>query len=233
MASTRLPGKTMMEIAGKKLIDWVVESAKAINNADSIVVATSSNAEDSPLVTHVRKLGLNCFRGSSDDVLDRFYNVALEHDADPIIRLCADSPFVSSEYMERMIEHHIQSGSDLTHDDTSAPLGAAGEVISFTALKTSHDNAKNSYQREHVTPYIHEQKAQFKITKIAAPRWLKGDYRLTIDEAVDLKMFRMLLKELQSKNLKCDLKNALSVLNKHPDIAKINRSVIQKNWHHE
>ena len=230
MASTRLPGKMMMSLAGKELIDWVVESAKAITNKQSIVVATTTNEEDSLLEKRARKLGLNCFRGSSDDVLDRFYNCALENDADPIIRLCADSPLLSSEYMDQMIEHHMQTDSDLTHADSGTPLGAAGEVISLSALKTAHESAKNSYQREHVTPYIHEHKAQFKITTLDAPGWLGSNYRLTIDEPADFKMFQLLLRELQAKKLKCDLKNAITMLNNRPDIAKINETVIQKNW---
>lgn len=233
MASTRLPGKMMMELAEKALIDWVVDSAKAIKNARSIVVATTANEEDSSLANHIEQFGVNCYRGSSEDVLDRFYNAALEYDADPIIRLCGDSPLVSSEYIDQMIERHIKTGSDLTHGNTGAPLGTAGEVISFTALKTMHDNAKSSYQREHVTPYIHEHPAQFKITTPNAPDWLRCAHRLTIDEVADLKMFQMLLRELQLKKLRCDLKNAIHVLSKRPDIAEINRAVIQRNWRHE
>jgi len=233
MASTRLPGKMMMSLSGKKLVDWVLDSANAINNAQAIVVATSTNEEDSPLAKHVQQLGVSCYRGSSEDVLDRFYNAALEYGADPIIRLCGDSPLVSSEYTDQMIEHHIRTGSDLTHADTGAPFGTAGEVISFTALKTMRDNAKSEYQREHVTPYIHEHPAQFKIATLDAPDWMRGDYRLTIDEAADLMMFQMLFKELQVKKLRCDLKNCFAVLDKRPDIAEINRAVIQKSWRNE
>ena len=234
MASTRLPGKMMMSLAGKTLVDWVVDSAKALNNAKTVVVATTTNEEDTPLVKHVEKLGVSCFRGSSEDVLDRFYNAAMEYEADPIIRLCADSPLVSSQYMDQMIEHHIQTNSDLTHAGNGAPLGAAGEVISFAALKTAHENAKNDYQREHVTPYIQEHSAQFKITVLTAPDWLTGGYRyrLTIDEKPDFEMFEMLLQELKANGLKCGLKNAVTILNERPDIAAINQTVIQKNWRH-
>lgn len=230
MASTRLPGKMMMRIAGKELMNWVVDSAKAINSAQSIVVATTTNEEDSLLEEHAIKLGLNCFRGSSEDVLDRFYNCALKYEADPIIRLCGDSPLLSAEYMDDLLKHHMERGSDLTHAAKGAPLGTAGEIISFTALKKAHESAKSNYQREHVTPFIHEEKAQFKITTVDAPDWLTGDYRLTIDERADFEMFEMLLQELIANGIKCDLKNAIAVLSKRPDIAKINEKVIQRNW---
>jgi spore coat polysaccharide biosynthesis protein SpsF len=140
--------------------------------------------------------------------------------------------------MDQMIEHHMQADSDLTHCASRVSLGTAGEVISFAALKTALESAKNDYQREHVTPFIYEQKAQFKITSLDAPDWLVsgyrpgGGYRLTIDEKPDLEMFEMLLQELKAKKVKYDLKNAIALLNERPDIAKINETVIQKNWRH-
>ena len=233
MESTRLRGKMMMELAGKPLIDRVILNALEIKNIKSVVVATTENSEDSRLVKQAEQLGVKVFRGSIDDVLGRFYLAAMEYGADPIVRICADSPLIDPGFMDEMIEAHIKNGSDYTCCNSPVPLGAVGEIISLAALTEMNRKADKSYQREHVTPYIHENRRSFKVCEVEAPVWMRFNCRLTIDEALDHEMFTALYQELASLKLMYNLKNALDVLNRRPDIAKINESVSQKDWRKE
>ncbi|MBI5179272.1 MAG: glycosyltransferase family protein [Nitrospinae bacterium] len=230
MGSTRLPGKTMMEIAGRRLIDWVLDGARAIKNARGIIVAIPENPEDDPLEAYLNERGVSCFRGSSEDVLDRFYRAALEAKADPVIRLCADSPLPSAEYMDMMIETHLKTGADHTHNDGLFPLGSYGEVVSFTTLERMWREAKTVHCREHVTPFIHENPQSFRVNRVQAPAWMQRDYRLTIDTAKDREMMETLFRAMMDQGLPVNFTNAMAVLEARPEIAAINSTVPQKDW---
>ena len=233
LESTRLPGKMMMELSGKPIIDRVIENALEIKKIKTVVVATTVNSADSQLVKQADNLGIKSFRGSVEDVLDRFYHAAMEYGADPIVRICADSPLIDSGFMDEMIEAHIKSGADYTCCSSGAPLGAVGEIISLAALTEMNLTADKSYQREHVTPYIYENRRSFKVCEVEAPGWMRFNCRLTIDEELDYKMFTALYHELRSSKLMYNLKNALDLLKRRPDILKINESVRQKDWRKE
>lgn len=230
MESTRLRGKMMMELARKPLIDRVILNALEIKKIKTVVLATTENSEDSRLVKQAEQLGVKSFRGSVEDVLGRFYHAAMEHGADPIVRICADSPLIDPGFTDEMIETHIKSNADYTCCGSAVPLGAVGEIISLAALTEMNLKAEKSYQREHVTPYLHENRQSFKICEVKAPDWMRFDCRLTIDEELDHKMFTTLYQELRSLKLMYNLKNALDVLKRRPDILKINKSVSQKDW---
>lgn len=232
MGSTRLPGKSMMKIAGKPLIDWVIEGAGAVKNAKLLVVAIPDLSEDFPLVEHLEKLGVMIFRGAADDVLGRYHSAALEVGADPVIRVCGDNPLLAADYMDSMIEEHIAMEADITHNASEIPLGAVGEVISMRALAKMNIEAVKPHQREHVTPYAYENAIyaeKFKIHATKAPRRISGNFRMTLDEDDDLEMFEKLFRVMKNDGLAINFQNALGTLRAHPDIAAVNASVKQKN----
>ncbi|GMT41734.1 MAG: hypothetical protein IEMM0002_0145 [bacterium] len=231
IGSTRLPGKSMIKLAGRPLIDWVIEGAGEVRNTKSIVVATTSRDEDSRLADHVRELGVKeVFRGDAEDVLGRFYHAAMEVNADPVIRLCGDNPLAAAEYLDEMITRHIEREADFTYNRSKIPLGVTGEVISMRALEKIHREAGKPHQREHVTPYLLENPESFVIQTTDAPEWMRGDFRMTVDEERDLMMFEMLFKAVTGKKMKVDFKNAMDVMRLHPEIAALNASVKQKDW---
>ncbi len=221
MGSTRLPGKTMMKIGNRPLIHWAIKAASAFKNVNDVIVATTDLPEDDDFFKKVEKRGVKCMRGSAENVLNRFYTVASKVDADPIVRLCADSPLIAVEYMERMLKEHIENDADLTHNISAMPRGSVHEVISFSALMKMHESASQKNQREHVTPYIHENPNEFKIHKTEAPKNLRGGYRLTIDTEKDLEMMRRLFDEIQNAGMEVNLVNALTILSKQPDIPSV------------
>lgn len=232
MGSTRLPGKSMMKIAGKPLIEWALEGAGAVKNVNSVVVAVTDKAEDDPLAEHVGKFGgkdgVKIFRGAGDDVLGRYYSAALEARADPVIRVCGDNPLIATDYMDEMIEEHLATNADITHNVSEIPLGAAGELINSRALAKMNSSAEKTHQREHVTPYAYEHPEKFRIRAVNAPEWMCGNFRMTIDEEDDVKMFEELFQAMKENRLEMNFQNALSTLRARPDIVAINASVKQK-----
>jgi len=230
MGSTRLPGKTIMPIAGRPLIDWVVDGAREIKKARGIIVAIPENAEDDPLEAHLKGRGIQCFRGSAEDVLARFYHAAVSAKADHIVRLCADSPLPAAEYMDMMIASHRETGADLTFNNGLFPLGSIGEVIAFSALERMFREARAVPCREHVTPYIHEHPELFRRNGVQAPAWMQKDFRLTVDTATDMEMMENLFRAVLAGGREVDFASAMAVLEQHPEIGAINAAVPQKDW---
>lgn len=232
MGSTRFPGKTMHLINGTPLIGWLIEGARSFVNAAAVAVAVPDLPEEDILCAYMESLGVPCVRGPVDDVLARYHLAATALKADPVIRLCADSPLVAAEFMDRMIESHIETGADLTNG-VRYPLGSVGEVISRRSLDMMHREATAPYCREHVTPYIHEHPDSFRINSLMPPVWMQRDFRLTVDTAADMEMMARLFDEMANAGLAMNFTNAMAVLDVKPEIARINAAVKQRNWRAE
>lgn len=229
MGSSRFPGKTMHPLNGLPLVGWLIDGARKFGNASGVAVAVPDLPEDDLLNDYVQSLGVPCVRGPADDVLARYHLAATALKADPVIRLCADSPLVAADFMDMMIESHLETGADLTNA-ARYPLGSVGEVISCRALDLMHREATAPYCREHVTPYIHERAGQFKINTLMPPVWMQRDYRLTIDTAADMEMMTRLFEELTKAGLAVTFTNAMAMLDAKPEIARINAVVPQRDW---
>ncbi len=232
MGSSRFPSKTLHSLHGMPLIAWLIEGAHAFSNAEGIAVAVPDLPEDDVLDEYVQSLGIPCVRGPAEDVLGRYHLAAAALNADPVIRLCADSPLVAADFMDLMIESHVETGADLTNAGRY-PLGSVGEVISFRALDSMRREATASYCREHVTPYIHEHPGSFRINTLLPPVWMQRDFRLTIDNATDMKMMDRLFEELEKAGLTPNFTNAMALLDVKPEIAQINATVRQSDWRSE
>lgn len=230
MSSERLPGKTMMEVGGKPLIEWIIEDARRFKKADGVIVAVADTERDDELAGRIEKLGAECARGPSEDVLARFYITAKKVKADPIIRLCADSPLIATEYMDSMITEHIKNDADLTRNVSPMPLGSVHGVISARALEKMHKEAREAHQREHVTAYIHGHPGEFKVITTQSPGWMHGNQRLTIDTKIDLEAMNVLFSEIKKQGLDVNFENAMKVLKEKPEIAQMNAGEKQRNW---
>jgi len=156
MGSSRFPGKTLADLAGRPMLSRVVERVSQSRAIDKVVVATSIAVGDDPIAEFCAKEGVLCFRGSEDDVLDRFYRAAKEHGADVVVRITADCPLIDAAVIDRVVER-FQSGdcdyaSNVLH--YTYPDGLDTEVFSMAALAEAWREAKKPSEREHVTPYL-------------------------------------------------------------------------------
>jgi spore coat polysaccharide biosynthesis protein SpsF len=227
MGSTRLPGKSLVNIAGEPLIKRVLDSVKGIDGIGRIVLATTILEEDTELADFGAGEGVDVFRGDPADVLDRYYSASLKYSADPVIRICADSPIIAAGFAAAMLKRHIELGSGYTCGVGILPLGPVPVIISFAALETANREAVSNHHREHIVPYILENRDRFSVCEIESPKELKYPYRLTIDEDADLRMFNTLYAEFEAQGLEPSLESAIGVLRQNSDIAKINAEVKQ------
>jgi spore coat polysaccharide biosynthesis protein SpsF len=175
MSSSRLPGKVMMAIEGKPMLQWVFERVLQANHIDEVVVATTEHSSDDPIFEFCDKKGYPVVRGSSHDVLDRYYHTALMHKSDVIVRVTADCPLIDPNLIDRTVTSMIDAGE---YDDLGSvrnhsrydylanrlpspwhrtyPIGLDVEVFTFVALEDAWQLAQEKHQREHVTPYFYE-----------------------------------------------------------------------------
>lgn len=178
MDSTRLPGKVLREIGGRSMLEWVVDRTSKGKVLNGVVVATTFDTSDNIVTSLCEKRGYAYYRGSTKDVLDRYYQTARKHRADVIVRITADCPFIDPELIDRSVYALIFGSSDdqtkyeLNHVTSvyydfvanrlpppwgrTLPIGLDTEVFTFVALERAWKEANRSYQREHVTPYFYE-----------------------------------------------------------------------------
>lgn len=192
MSSTRLPGKTLMDLGGAPVIDHVIARCRRSRRADDLWVATTTDPSDDVLVGHLRQAGVPYVRGSLEDVLSRYDLAADAADADVIVRITCDCPLIDPEVIDHVIgllaaEPPVDYCSNTLV--RTYPIGMDTEVFTRAALARAHDEAVEPLEREHVTPYIYQHPADFRLRNAAAPAeaaW--PDLRLTVDEPVDLAM---------------------------------------------
>lgn len=224
MGSTRLPGKMLMDIVGKPVIQHVCERLKKAKMIDEIWLATANDKINDRLAKWAFKNKIPCFRGSENDVLDRYYQTALKADADVVVRITGDCPLLDFMIVDRIIREFKKGDYDYVCNTLppTYPDGLDVEVFSFSALKKAWKEAKLKSEREHVTIYIKKHPELFKIKNISNEADL-SHYRWTLDTKEDLDLIRLIAGECQKKKEFCGLKEILKITNEHPDWLKINQ----------
>jgi len=187
--STRLPSKVMLDLAGKTLLERVYQSVSKSKRINKIVVATSNQKTDDIIKLKLDELNIACYRGDLDNVLKRFYDTATEFKAENIIRITADNPLMDGIIIDELIE--LYESKDVEYSMFSnAIYGLSAEVFSFKSLQKAYENARNDYDKEHVTPYI-------KDNAIGCIEDIKVKYRLpslsatvdTLDDYIKMNKF--------------------------------------------
>ncbi|NGZ76111.1 cytidylyltransferase domain-containing protein [Saccharibacillus alkalitolerans] len=153
LSSSRLPAKVLKSLDGKTLIERVVEKTKQAQRLDEIWIATSTREEDDLLEMESSRLGVFCFRGSLENVLDRFYHAAVSSDADWVVRITADNPLTEPRFIDSGLDYAEKQGVDHVRFEP-VPYGSGIEVIRRSALEKAFFHAQSDYEKEHVTPYI-------------------------------------------------------------------------------
>jgi spore coat polysaccharide biosynthesis protein SpsF len=207
-----------------------VRRARRASSIDELVVATTTLDADLPIVELCARRGWPCFRGSEDDVLDRYYQAALAHDAEAVVRITSDCPLIDPELIDQVVEEFTGHQPEVHYVSNflprrTFPRGLDTEVIRFTALERAwrEDTAPN--QREHVTPYIYRNRDRFRIRGVmnevdhSSMRW-------TVDLPEDLALVRCVYEHFGHDRF--SWRDVLAVLEERPDWLDINRDVEQK-----
>jgi len=229
MGSSRLPNKVLRKIKGKTLLELYINRVNQSRMIDKIVIATTTKSADNVIEEAASKLGLECFRGSENDLLDRYYQCAKQYCADIVVRLTPDDPFVDYQVIERAIRIFKDNQVDLVtnHFDPTYPEGLDIEIYSIDALEKSWKEAKLSSEREHVFPYIQNNQDQFKIINFKQEK----DYsqlRWTIDYECDYEMTKIIYDYLYDKKPVFLQEDILQLLEKHPEISNMNAHIKRK-----
>ncbi len=229
MGSDRLPGKVLMDLAGKPVTAHMVERLRHVEGIDGIWLGTSVSANNAPLVSLARGLGIEVYQGSEEDVLERHVSIADRSGADHVVRVTADCPLFDIGLATRMVARHRATNADFSYVPSVLSVGVLIEVISRRALHVVHGR----YQGELITVPIKEHPEEFHIEPFGVeqdldPRLLRPEFRLTLDEAADLDLLQRIYGALYHEGKPVDVIEALAFLDAHPEIAAINAHVRQK-----
>ena len=217
MGSIRLPNKVMRYIDNHTIIEFLLKRLNLSKEIDKIVVATSTDSNNKVLINHVRKLGFKCESGSEDDVLNRYLEVAKKYKAKVIVRITGDCPLVDSEIVDKIIKEFKSQDIDYISNTLKPnyPDGLDVEVFTLKALKRAHKEAKNSFDREHVTPYIKHSNL-FK-TKQFQNKKNYSHIRLTVDDFADLETILAIVKHF-SPNIYFKYQDVIKLFENKPEI---------------
>ena len=224
MSSSRLPGKMLMDIEGKPLIERVMERAHAVDLFNDVILATSDDASDDPLAAFGEAKGMHVFRGNLNDVLDRLYSAAQSVQAECIIRLTGDCPLLDPAVICKVVQTFQTGEFDYVSNalKRTYPDGLDTEVCSTKALEIAHKQAALPSEREHVMPFIYKQPEWFRIGHVLHNRDL-SQLRWTVDEQRDLEFVRTVYREIGKDMFGMD--DILALLKRKPQISAINKGI--------
>ena len=227
MTSTRLPGKVLLKVMGRPLLSYQIERLSFSKRIDNIIIATTTNKEDNPIVELAQKESLNCYRGSEDDVLDRYYQAAKKYNVKHIMRLTADCPLIDPDICDNITDVYFESGADYIRTGESYAEGLDCEIIDFGALAKEWLKAKLKSEREHVTLYILNHAELFK-TMIKENEIDDSMYRFTVDEERDFLVVKAILKNLYKENDGYFTVREIKLyLDAHPEVYRLNSDIIR------
>lgn len=234
-SSTRLPNKVLLELpyrSGITVLQHVIRRVKQSQKIEVIVVATTEDNADDSIVNIALREGVLCFRGSKENVLERYYLAAKKHKLDSVVRITSDCPCIDASLVDETIRQYFLLNADYASISASKtfPHGLDHEVFSFAALEKAFVNAVHDYEKEHVTPYIYRSNPNaFKIIALDAPPDLYDPtIRITLDTEEDYALLCVLFDTLYYQNEYFDAKDILRFFKEKPWTRIINRRIVQK-----
>jgi spore coat polysaccharide biosynthesis protein SpsF len=234
MGSSRLPGKVLMEICGEPMLSWVIKRAGKATLINQIIVATTTETIDDAIEQYCHQNHIICFRGSSADVLDRYYQAATLYQADVIVRLTADCPLIDPSLIDSTVTAFLDSSAEFAANrlpppfKRTYPIGLDVEVVSMVALERAWKESTVLYEREHVLPYLYEIKDRFKVLTINNDVDY-GAYRWTVDTQQDLVFIQSLVEKFGCR-MDFSWKDVIKLLENTPELIQINAQVKHKSF---
>jgi len=233
MTSTRLPGKVLLPIMGKPSLEWMIDRVRQATRIDEIVVATTINEADLPIVELCHKTGVSFFRGSEEDVLDRVLKAARSVEADLICELTGDCPLIDPELIDRAIEAHLSGEYDYTStllNKRTFPLGQEVQVFPTEVLARVDQLTGDPIDRVHVSCFIYQHPELFRLNGITAGPGEDGpDIRITLDTPEDYQLIQKVLEGLVGKSCSFGTSDIVSFFRASPELLRINEHIVQKS----
>ncbi|VBB05527.1 acylneuraminate cytidylyltransferase [Lucifera butyrica] len=231
MTSTRLPGKILKEVLGKPLLEYQIERLRRIKNADEIVIATTTNDTDQPVVDLCEQLSVAYFRGSEEDVLARYYGTAVKFQADIVVRITSDCPLIDPAVCDEGIRwflQHLHKCDYLRLE--KCPRGLDIEICPFKVLEECFREAAEQPDREHVTTFIYKRHPErYRIKYLNFIEDL-SHHRWTVDTPEDFELIKRIIEQLYPVKSEFNFVDILDVMEKNPEWHYINAEIQQKRY---
>lgn len=222
--SSRLPSKVLKDLSGKPELQRVVERVQRSKRIDEVMVLTSIEKNNLPLIRLCTEMGIRTFIGSEEDVLDRYYQAAKLLQPEYVIRVTADCPLFDWRYLDLAVEQMNPDTDYMAELTESFPDGLDIEILKFSALKKAWKEARLSSEREHVTLYIRNHPELFVIQNLECPIAGIGEKRWTLDEAEDYELISRIYQHFLSKGKEDFItEDILAYLKEHPELETVNQ----------
>ena len=228
MTSSRTPGKVLEDISGKPMLLRQLERLKNGNADLPIVCVTSIDEKDDSIEALCKDFNFDCFRGSLDNVLDRYIAASYFYDIKNIIRIGGDDPLVDVDQISELIDCHKDGNHDFiyTSHRKGRPYGCAAELISVKSLKEISNNTKNKLYLEHIIPWFHHNRNMFKTKALdSSPEFQRPDYFFTVDYPEDLELIKQIFNNLSHLGEFFNFEQLINYCDNHQEILNINKDL--------
>jgi spore coat polysaccharide biosynthesis protein SpsF len=226
MSSTRLPGKVLMPLAGRPVLNHVIDRVRACKTIDELVVATSTDPSDDAIEAWCHTAAVPCYRGSLHDVLDRYYQAGLLYDADAVVRVTADCPALDPTIVDEVVQGFVGGGYEFYGLAGEFPDGLDCTVFAFSALARAWREARLPSEREHVGPYIENHPELFKSGGLKKFTGL-SHHRWTLDEPRDYEFLQAVFPRLHREDSPFLAFELLELLDKEPELMQLNGNIVR------
>jgi spore coat polysaccharide biosynthesis protein SpsF len=230
MGSHRLPGKVMLELCGRPVLQHVIDRVRIAENIQEVMVATTQSEADEEICRYLAAKGIAYCCGSEEDVLSRYFQAAKLCHADVIVRITADCPLIDPNVVDRVVAGFMRGGYDYASNTVKIrtfPRGLDCEVFSFALLKRACEQAKLPFQREHVTPFMYQGKNR--VLSIQNIRDY-SDMRWTLDTAEDFALIQEVYSHFYKGRHDFYMEEIYAFLRQNPQICALNQKVHQKGF---
>ncbi|TGE29036.1 cytidylyltransferase domain-containing protein [Hymenobacter metallicola] len=230
MGSTRLAGKVLLTARGRSMLDFHITRLQA--SGLPIFLATTTCPEDDVLEQWAQQHQVPCYRGDSADVLSRYYETATQFGLDTIVRVTSDCPLIDGQLIGQAVQRYISAANPLLYLSNGLqrtfPRGLDFEVFSYHLLRQAQQNAQSESDREHVTPYIHQNRSGKVEFAHVVHTTDASRFRITLDTPEDWELIRVLLEQYQADLLSTEA--LIRLLEEHPELVALNAAIEQKKY---
>ena len=226
LKSKRFPKKAMVNVKNKPLFLHVAERINSSKKVDKLIICTSKNKQDLPIIDVCKKQNIEYFAGEEDDVVKRYIDAVSKYEPDHIVRVTGDNPCVSFEFIDLAIKEHLSKNSKYTTTD-DLPRGMRSEIIDFNFLRNLHVKLVDPAMTEYMSWYL-DRPDKWKVVKVNMPQKLKrSHYRLTVDKKIDLDVIKKVYDVLY-KGTSIDSYKIVKFLDENQDVVMLNSSIKQR-----
>lgn len=228
MTSTRLPGKIMLQACNKTFLTHMLERVNRSKMLDKIMIATTKNQTDDIIEEFCKSNNIECYRGSEDDLIDRYKMAADKISADVVVRLTSDTPLLDPAIIDKMIVTYQNNNYDLVCNNFPLPRtypdGMNVEVFSYKVLNEIHKEAKKPSDREHVTFFVWMHPEKYRSYRVDYEKDL-SNYRFNLDYYDDYLFLKSVFEGIYPNNDLFTMEDVIDWLDEHPDVLKLNETI--------